>query len=242
MAGAAPPTARPAADGQVKQLEQIDRPSDCGHPCLHCMGSPLCTFPEDAGYHGLPQRSARPVPGTAGVVLLGVPSENPSALQVPLVHVGTCVDTPARPHSSSMDCVDDALLELVLHALAEASLESIREQQLHQVQLPATPAAGGAQADPGAGPAPGCSDAAHAGAGAAHGAVSAAPELADPGSVTAPGPAAAAATDLPYSIPAAADQPTERPDYAAGAPRAAVTSMPSQQQLEGERGCLRASV
>ena len=166
-----------------------------------------------------------------------------------------------------MDCVDDALLELVLHALAEASLESIREQQLHQAQMLArNPAAVGAQADSGAAPAPGGSDAALADAGAAHGAASTAPEQADLGAVPAPGgsdaahadagaahgavsmeadqaeqrgqrAATAAAIDLPSSLPAAADQHTERTDTAAGADQAAVTPMPSQQQLEGELVC-----
>ncbi len=203
-------------------------------------------------------------------------SGNPSALQVAPVHVGTSVDVPARPHSSGMDCVDDALLELVLHALAEASLESIREQQLHRVQLPATPAAvsaaqpGTAQAEAGVVPAPGGSDAAHADAGAAHGAVSTAPAQADSGTVPAPGssvaahadagaahravstapeqaeqlgqrPAAAAATELPSSLPAASDRHTERPDSAAVPAQASVAPMPSQ-QLEGEESvciCLK---
>ena len=161
-----------------------------------------------------------------------------------------------------MDCVDDALLELVLHALAEASLESIREQQLHQAQLLATPAAVGAQtdsgavlapdgsnvahadgaangtvstaperADSGAVPAPGGSDAAHADAGAARGAVSTAPEQAEqPGQHAA----AAAATDLSSSVPAATDQHIKRPDNAAVAAQAAISPMPSQ-QLEGKK-------
>ena len=193
----------------------------------------------------------------------GVLSGDPSALQVAPVHVGKGMDTPARPSSSSMDCVDEALLELVLHALAEASLESIREQQLHQTQLLAIPAAVDAQADSGAVPALGGCDAAHADTGAAHGAVSTAPEQVDSGAVPAPGgsdathadagtthgavstepdkagqlgqhAAAAAATDLPSSLSAVADQHTEHPDNAALAARAAVTPMPSQQQLEGE--------
>ena len=172
-----------------------------------------------------------PSPDTSDIVLLGVLSGNPSALQVAPVPTGTSVATPARPHSSDMDCVDDALLELVLHALAEASLESIREQQLHQAQLLATPAAVGAQAKSGAVPALGGSNANHADAAAAHGAVSTAPEQ---GEQLGQRPAAAAATDLPSSLPVAADHHTESPDNAAVAARAAVTPMPSQQHLEGK--------
>ncbi len=62
VAAAAPSTACPTADGRVKQLEQIDRPSDCSHPCLHCMGSPLFTSCMDAGCHACPSVQRDPSP------------------------------------------------------------------------------------------------------------------------------------------------------------------------------------
>ena len=262
VADAAPSPACPRADGQVQSNclrdHQIVVMPACfawaAAPCTHITWVPAVT--------ACPSVQQDQSQGTADFVLLGVLSGDSPALQVAPVHVGARADTPARPHSSDMDCVDDALLELVLHALAEASLESIRGQQLHQAQLLATPAAVGAQADSGAVLAPGGSNTAHADAGSAHGAVSTAPEQADSGAVPAPGgsdaahadagaargavstapkqaeqlgqrAAALAATSLPSSLPAATDQHTKRPDNAAVAARAAISPMPSQ-QLEGE--------